>query len=95
MKSKQVVMSILALLICTLSGYNEMNTRIGWPWTYCAHGVWPVIGFLLVGGLVLLGISVVFASSNGDDLGIRIATLFVGLCHRVPTGLPSYEGWRS
>ncbi len=80
MKSKQVVISILALLTCTLSGCSELNTRIGWPWTYCAHGSWPVFGFLAVCFLIFVGIVGIIASSQAgdDDRGmVIVAAIFL------------------
>jgi hypothetical protein len=91
MKSKQVMMSILALLPCTLSGCSELNTRIGWPWTYCAQGFWPVVGFLAVGFLIFVGIGGVIASfdaSEGDRGMVILAAFFLILAGFLLQTLP-------
>ena len=77
MKSKWVVMCILALLTCTLSG---CNTKIGWPWDYWQSGIFAIIGFLVVYGVIfvgLVGLGASIASQDRDALISGVGLLLV------------------
>jgi hypothetical protein len=58
---------IVAVLLCTFSGCSQVNTRIGWPWTYWQHGFWPLVGFLVVCGLVFLAFCMLSLAAAEDQ----------------------------
>ena len=67
MRSKRVVMCILALLTCTLSG---CNTKIGWPWDYWQSGFFAVVGLLVVCGLIFMGLMLIIVAATEVDRGM-------------------------
>ena len=85
MRSK-AVMSILALLTCTLSG---CNTRIGWPVDYWQSGLFAIVGFLAVCGLIFVGLVGLCQSIAQQDRSfITGGLLFLGVAALLLQALP-------
>ena len=57
---------LFALFVCTMSGYNSMNTKIGWPSVYWEHGFLAIVGYLAVCALFLLGVLMVLVSDKKE-----------------------------
>ncbi len=73
---------ILAMLLCTFSGCSQMNTRIGWPWTYWEHGFWPVIGLLVIYALLPVYVGLICALAEDHQpalLWTIVLLVMVGL----------------
>jgi hypothetical protein len=66
---------IIALALLALPG---CNTRIGGPSEYSQHGAWTVVGFLVLLGLILIGVVGTVASLSKPDRGeIVVAAMFL------------------
>jgi len=52
------------LAVCWCKRFDGINTRIGWPWEYWHQGWWPILGWLAVCILVLIGFAAILASSE-------------------------------
>jgi hypothetical protein len=63
------------LFACTLSGCNQINTKIGMPWTYWENGFWAVVGLLAVCVLIFIGLCGIIAGE--DHSGNLIAGIII------------------
>lgn len=55
---------LFALFVCTMSGCNQINTKIGMPWDYWEHGYLAIVGFLAVYVLIFYGLCFVITGSD-------------------------------
>ena len=68
---------LFALFACTLSGCNQINTKIGMPWTYWEHSYLAVVGLLVVCVLIFIGFCVMIAAE--EEIGVFLVGIIIWL----------------
>ena len=66
---------LFALFACTMSGCNQINTKIGMPWIYWQEGYWTVVGFFAVCVLIFIGFCGIIAGE--DHSGNLVAGIII------------------